>query len=442
MRLILKCLLVAASLLSLNVLSYEPQLTVEQCARFNQEAANIQLLIKTASGVQHRQLSNRAGRLKERIEVFCQNPTELESQIVVALKVPVELAISGQAQTENNAHSQLSSYRDQRKQQAWQRFYQRPPHCDSYKNNMAELVRCSDEQAAQKLLFERQWAIRHPVKTAFTTEPKHAEQEQKINDVINTHTKVVKASKPKVDLRDPSLYVSSVSKVEDISSGFIPLWQYIGEYVIAVILLLVFLFVIKSTSPYITRMAKRHFSNHYLKSTLRKGLLKTHYSLHHNLMLPTSSGNIKLDQVITSKHGVFLIVSQSQLGDVYADRHSETWIERNKKHEAHFTNPLRCLDQRLSLLRELIGLDDEVIGLIVFNQEVTFKTPTPAEVCLLAQLINRIDCYQSNVLDVAKVEKINRLLIAYSASNTGTVAKKPDDESKPLTNEPLSNSAE
>ena len=116
MRFILNTFILSITFLSNEAVSFDPQLSVNQCNRFSAEANNIKALLASTSGVRHQQLSNRAGRLKERIEVFCQNPTDIEPQIVVALKVPVALAISGQLKSKNTGHvSSLSTYKNENK---------------------------------------------------------------------------------------------------------------------------------------------------------------------------------------------------------------------------------------------------------------------------------------------------------------------------------------
>ncbi|TMO69618.1 NERD domain-containing protein [Pseudoalteromonas aurantia] len=418
MRLILNTFILSITFLSNEAVSFDPQLSVNQCNRFSAEANNIKALLASTSGVRHQQLSNRAGRLKERIEVFCQNPTDIEPQIVVALKVPVALAISGKLKSKNTGHvSSLSTYKNENKQIAWQQFYRKPSHCASYKNSMAELVRCSDEEAAQKLLFERDWALRHPVKMANT---------QKVNkkqiEVVGSNTHLAsEATQDKrgedVDLRDPSLYVSSAPMQENHSAGFVPLWQYIGEYVLMAALCIGFFIAAKVIAPHGHRIAKRQFSSYYMNMVLKRNLDKARYTQYRNLVFSSPQGHVSIEQVVTSRYGVFVIMSQPQLDAIYADRQSETWIEKNKKKEADFVNPLFEITHQKTRLQDVLGLEGNVVGLVVFNQDVQFKTPVPAEVCLIGQLVSRIDCYQSTVFDEKKLDAINSLLLLHSSEN-------------------------
>ncbi|KAF7764458.1 hypothetical protein PCIT_b0463 [Pseudoalteromonas citrea] len=416
MRLILYILIINVAFWSSGTLSFNPQLSINQCDRFSAEANNIKALLTVTSGVRHQQLSNRAGRLKERIDVFCQNPTEVEPQIVVALKVPVELAISGRLEHANASKvSSLSTYKNEQKQAAWQQFYRRPTHCDSYKNSMAELVRCSDEEAAQKLLFERSWTLRHPVKML---------NQQNIDTTL-TAANIAKAPlipgttqgqmEKKINLRDPNLYISSAPTQESNSAGFVPLWQYIGEYVLMIVLCIGLYITVKIVSPYGNRIIKRQFSGYYLNLILKRNLNKTQYTQYRDLVFSSAQGDVHIDQVIASQYGVFVITSQPQLDAIYADRHSETWIEKKQKKESHFANPLVDITRQKTLIQDVLGLEDNVVRLVVFNQQVQFKTPVPAEVCLIGQLVSRIDCYQSIVLDEKKLGVIHSVLLVHSS---------------------------
>lgn len=429
MQVIVRVLIILLAFSSCSAKSVEPQLSVSQCAAFKKEASNIARLINSASGVVHRQLFNRAARLEKRLDVFCKNPIHEEPQIVVALKVPVKQVIAGKlagAQTQGNV---LSSYNSPDKQAAWQKFYQRSSYCNAYKNSMAELVRCSDEEAAQKLLFEQDWARLHPVKTASVQRQPSNRKAVPTSDEQNvkpfTDEPVISSNEV---LRNPKLYVSSQSIPDKASVGFMPLWQYVGPYIIGFLVMLIMLCVVRFTTPYVRNKLKRQLSRYYLGGTLRKGLSTIHYTHYEALNLTSGLDECILDQLLVSQYGIFLLVSQPQLHHIFADRNSDTWVEKDNKGTNHFVNPINILSRQLKLLRDLLNLDSEVIGLVVFNNEVRFNTTVPEQVCLLKQVLNRIESYQETCFEPAKVNEINTVLQAYVSTKKAEEASLSVDE--------------
>jgi hypothetical protein len=428
MRLVVKVFLFNVVILSFSAWSLNPQLSISQCQRFSKESLNIQQLLSVSSGVRHQQFSNRAKRLKERLNVFCQTPSDIKPPIVVALKAPVSSIIGGQLQPEKTNKVITSSiYKDEQKQSAWLQFYRKSAQCQSYKNNMAELVRCSDEEAVQKRLFEREWQMSHPIKMA-KTQKIDKQSLAKITSStpsISKSTPSISKSTPdlaveKISLRDPSLYVSSAPTIASHSSGFKPLWAYIGDYVLMIAAGIGFFIVFKLISPFISRFVKRRISHFNLNMVLKRQLNKSKYSQYRNLEFASEDGNMAIEQIVTSLYGIFVVMSQPQLDAIYADKHSESWVEKKQKKETHFDNPIIEINHQKSVLQSMFGLEHEVVGLVVFNQDVQFKTPIPAEVCLIEQLISRISCYQNTLLDTQKLDAINSLLFLHSTEKSSS----------------------
>src|SRR5690554_1408785 len=108
---------------------------------------------------------------------------------------------------------------------------------------------------------------------------------------------------------------------------------------------------------------------------------KTHYHLLKNVTLPTEDGTTQIDHIIVSCYGVFVVETKNMKGWIFGNEKQRYWTQKIYRHSQKFQNPLHQNYKHVKTLRSLLGLGDEqVISLVVFVGDSTFKTPMPDNV--------------------------------------------------------------
>jgi len=108
---------------------------------------------------------------------------------------------------------------------------------------------------------------------------------------------------------------------------------------------------------------------------------KTHYHLLKNVTLPTEDGTTQIDHIIVSCYGVFVVETKNMKGWIFGNEKQRYWTQKIYRHSQKFQNPLHQNYKHVKTLQSLLGLGDEqVISLVVFVGDSTFKTPMPDNV--------------------------------------------------------------
>ena len=69
-------------------------------------------------------------------------------------------------------------------------------------------------------------------------------------------------------------------------------------------------------------------------------LNKNEYHLIKKVTLPTKEGSTRIDHVIVSRYGVFVVETKNMKGWIYGDPRKITWIQKITKQNNKFQNPL------------------------------------------------------------------------------------------------------
>jgi hypothetical protein len=115
--------------------------------------------------------------------------------------------------------------------------------------------------------------------------------------------------------------------------------------------------------------------------TARFSLDKTRYHLIKNVTLPTDDGTTQIDHIIVSRYGVFVVETKNMKGWIFGNAKQRYWTQKIFKYSQKFQNPMHQNYKHVKTLQSLLGLTDEqVISVVVFVGDSTFKTPMPENV--------------------------------------------------------------
>jgi hypothetical protein len=105
------------------------------------------------------------------------------------------------------------------------------------------------------------------------------------------------------------------------------------------------------------------------------------YHAFHDITLEADDGTSRIDHVIISRFGVFVVETRNDAGWIFGDENQPEWTCVLGQNRRKFQNPLRQNDRHVKALSALLGLQEKLFySIIAFCGEAEFRTPMPANV--------------------------------------------------------------
>ena len=196
-------------------------------------------------------------------------------------------------------------------------------------------------------------------------------------------------------------------------TGIDTFFYYASDYIYIVILIVLIPLAIRFGSPLIKYLATKHFSYMVVDKLLKKNISHSSFKFFNRVSVPVSSGMVEIDELVISPFGIFVITCQPQTGRVYADTTSEVWTEQTGKERSNFPSPTKLLPSKISGIKQLFGIETEIIGLIVFDESVDIRTNIPENVLKTHQLTSKIESYEEIVFSEEQISHFELLLSEY-----------------------------
>lgn len=134
---------------------------------------------------------------------------------------------------------------------------------------------------------------------------------------------------------------------------------------------------------------------------------KTRYHLIKNVTLTTEAGTTQIDHIIVSRYGVFVVETKNMKGWIFGNAKQRYWTQKIFKHSQKFQNPLHQNYKHVKTLQSLLGLGNEqVISLVVFVGDSTFKTSMPENVTHGGGYVRFIKAQTEQRLSDIEVQKV------------------------------------
>jgi len=177
----------------------------------------------------------------------------------------------------------------------------------------------------------------------------------------------------------------------------------------------------------------RWFSAHWTKVSrgaravhriLRKALPRSEYAVLSDVALRTENGPIRIDQLVVSRFGIFVIEIQEQSGRIIGDERASHWIQSTDDSRVEFRNPLRENRACIEALRALLGLHaSRFHSLVVFTGNAEFVKSLPPHVMRTDRLLPYIEVSGSECL---VPEDVRQAIETIESSRT-----RPDEAARP-----------
>jgi hypothetical protein len=124
------------------------------------------------------------------------------------------------------------------------------------------------------------------------------------------------------------------------------------------------------------------------------------WHLLNNVTLKLEKGTTQIDHVLISRFGVFVIETKHYKGWIFGDGKSKSWTQVLFHRKHRFQNPIQQNYKHVKAVQAALDFisPEQVIGLVVFTGESTFKTTPPAGVHTLRSLVTYLQGQKIEVL--------------------------------------------
>jgi restriction system protein len=139
-----------------------------------------------------------------------------------------------------------------------------------------------------------------------------------------------------------------------------------------------------------------------------------------NLIVPSRGGTTRIDHILVSTYGIFVIETKNMKGWIFGSAEDDRWTQVlfGRKHQ--FQNPLKQNYRHTRSLAEYLHLDHRVFHSVVwFIGDCTFKTEMPENV-LDSGLSAYIEQFSERRLTEQQVAEIERTLRALKENPVAT----------------------
>ncbi|WP_462158876.1 nuclease-related domain-containing protein [Pseudoalteromonas sp. GB56] len=135
------------------------------------------------------------------------------------------------------------------------------------------------------------------------------------------------------------------------------------------------------------------------------------FTLYKNMLFRAENGEwTEVDHLLVTPYGIFVIESKNYQGWIFGSEHQAKWTQSTVRSKTPFMNPLRQNYKHCKAVIAYLALQSGIESLVVFNDKATFKTPMPANVVMLSDMIRYILNFQIERFSAEQLTQINVLL--------------------------------
>ena len=139
-------------------------------------------------------------------------------------------------------------------------------------------------------------------------------------------------------------------------------------------------------------------NNTNIRRALRR-LDKKKYTILNNVVLESQRKTYKLDTVIISSYGIFVIKYVDYDGKVYGDDRELSWIQLKDNKKIYFDNPVRELHSNVRVIGNVLDLNEKYfIPIICFTKEANLSLDIKDKVTQVEFLDDVVKSYKKEIL--------------------------------------------
>jgi hypothetical protein len=136
-------------------------------------------------------------------------------------------------------------------------------------------------------------------------------------------------------------------------------------------------------------------------------LNKHDYHLIKHVTILAGGGSIRIDHIIVSRFGLFVVEIKNMKGLVFGSEDQKTWTLRRFKSARTFQNPLHQIYKHTKTMEDVFGLEPgKMFSIVVFVGECAFATPMPDNVIYGGRYIRYIKSKTEVLLTDTEMQQI------------------------------------
>ena len=128
-----------------------------------------------------------------------------------------------------------------------------------------------------------------------------------------------------------------------------------------------------------------------VRRILASGLERNRYTILNDVLLPSGGGSVRIDHLVVSRFGIFVIESQYATGWVSGTPVQDRWKQTVLGRITRFDNPVGLNQRQVLAVQSMLGLPSRMVhGMVVMVGPRGFKTDMPDYVVTPEKLISSL----------------------------------------------------
>ncbi len=158
---------------------------------------------------------------------------------------------------------------------------------------------------------------------------------------------------------------------------------------------------------------------------------KTYHQMH-DLVLETKDGPVRIDHLIVSPFGIFVIETMDMGGTILGKAFEPDWTQKLRGETIKFPNPLKPnFNRKLALSGVLRIGEDKLFSFIAFTGNSTFEIPMPDNVTQGIDFVNYIKSKDAVLIEESEVPGIVAKIKGCLSKHPPRAEQRPGQAGKP-----------
>jgi restriction system protein len=163
-----------------------------------------------------------------------------------------------------------------------------------------------------------------------------------------------------------------------------------------------------------------------VRRILATGLERNLFTVFNDVVLPTGGGTTRIDHVVVSRYGIFVIHSVYVRGWISGTKVEERWRQTSIGRSSRFDNPLHRSQLQVEALQRLTGYPGSVFhALVVLVGLKGFRKPPPEQVVTAENLLAQLRRKAQPLLSPEQAEQATRAIEAGRIDRSGSRLARP-----------------
>ncbi len=148
-----------------------------------------------------------------------------------------------------------------------------------------------------------------------------------------------------------------------------------------------------------------------VRRILVSGLRKSRYTVLNDVVIPSGGGTVRIDHLVVSRFGLFVITSQYARGWVSGGEFQQQWKQHHLRRDTRFDNPMHRNALQLEALKGLLKIPASSLHpVVVMVGQNGFKTPMPENLVQAEKLISYLRKKTRQLLDGDQADRMLRAI--------------------------------